>query len=205
MKDSIIVPLAKRLLTSRRARFAWATLLLTAGVALAQPASASDELLSTHAQLGASAVPRTAAPRSAAPFDCVGQVVYVAQVQGLGRLPSACDGGVAGTTGESRRLEALQLVVGWQNVCLNGHVQTLGDQGWNCADLANGQPAKAGTTGQGLRLEGVHIRTWGGPTLCAQAYLQDTGWQQEQCGADIWVGTSGKGIRMEAFRAWRHT
>ncbi|GAA1687345.1 hypothetical protein GCM10009765_41140 [Fodinicola feengrottensis] len=189
----------------RKVSLALVALVLTLGTGLVQTTSASADTSLAHVRTTDKIEPSAAAAHAKANPDCVGQVVYEVHVQELGWQPSACDGGDAGSTGSGLRLEEIQMVVGWGNICLQGHVQNIGDQEWKCEDLSVRRRAEAGTTGQGLRLEGVHILTWGGPTLCAQAYLQNTGWQQAQCGAAIWVGTSGQGIRMEAFRAWRNT
>lgn len=115
--------------------------------------------------------------------------------------PQSCDGQDAGTEGQSRAIEKLILAANWTKLCVQGHVEGIGDQAWNCHE--NGYAATAGTQGQSRRLEGVHIHSKGGGAVCAQAHVQDVGWQQVRCGNEIWVGTSGQGKRMEKIRIWR--
>ncbi|WP_177320483.1 hypothetical protein [Lentzea waywayandensis] len=85
-------------------------------------------------------------------------------------------------------------------LCLRGHVQDVGWQGWTC-DAGNG--AAAGTAGQGRRLEAIQFVTYdSGGVTCALAHVQDVGWQGRDCRNDGQVGqigTTGQGRRIEAI------
>jgi uncharacterized protein YjdB len=37
-------------------------------------------------------------------------------------------------------------------------------------------------------------------TVCANAHVQDIGWQGWSCGNSVTVGTTGQALRMEAIR-----
>ena len=80
-------------------------------------------------------------------------------------------------------------------------MQNRGEQHESCQ--GGGYPGYAGTQSVSLRLEGVHIRSKDGPDVCAQAHVQDIGWQEAQCGNKVWVGTTGRGLRMEKIRIWK--
>ena len=84
-----------------------------------------------------------------------GNVCYDADVQGLGWRHN-CNGGVVGTTGQSRALWHLKVSLAGVgnshvNICYSVHIQ---DQGWKTA-VCNGMTA--GFTGTGLRIEAVRI------------------------------------------------
>lgn len=131
-----------------------------------------------------------------------GQTCYQVWQANVGAWsPQGCDGEMVGSVGEGRAIEALALASGVGGLCLQGHVQDVGDQAWSCE--TNTLAAVAGTQGQSRRLEGVHIHSGNGLRVCARAHVQDEGWQATQCGLGIWVGTSGQGKRMEAIQIWR--
>jgi hypothetical protein len=84
-----------------------------------------------------------------------GGVCYDADVQGLGWQHN-CNGGVVGTTGQSRALWHLKVSLtgvgnSHVNICYSVHVQ---DQGWKTA-VCNG--TTAGFGGTGLRIEAVKM------------------------------------------------
>jgi len=76
-------------------------------------------------------------------------VEYRAHVQDIGWLDWVASGEVAGTTGESRRMEAIQIV---GPVQYRAHVQDIGWMDW----VNSGETA--GTTGQSKRLEAIEIK-----------------------------------------------
>lgn len=86
-------------------------------------------------------------------------VVYSTHVESYGWLNSVSNGSVSGTSGESKRLEAIK--VSLQNAPYSGgvtyrtHVQ---DYGW-LSNVANG--AISGTSGQSKRLEAIQISLTG--------------------------------------------
>ncbi|GII97494.1 hypothetical protein [Sinosporangium siamense] len=120
-------------------------------------------------------------------------VCYRAHVQDIGWQSVRCDGQVAGTTGQSRRLEALTVAVSIDvgGVCYQAHVQDIGWQSVRC----NGQVA--GTTGQSLRLEALAIAVSSG-NICYRAHVQDIGWQSVRCNGQV-AGTTGQSLRLEAI------
>ncbi|MDH6132304.1 uncharacterized protein YjdB [Kitasatospora sp. MAA4] len=149
----------------------------------------------THAALVA------AAQRAQAenPNSQVRHICYAAHVQNIGWQPPVCDGRVAGTQGQSLRLEALDiLVTGIGGVCADAYEQYSGWQGWRCGDDAT--DVVVGTTGQSLRMEALAVSVASGG-VCVDGYVQNTGWQQWQC-ADAMqtalVGTTGQSLRLEA-------
>ena len=128
------------------------------------------------------------------------QVVYNTHVQTYGWQDWVGDGALGGTSGESKRLEGMHVLL--QNPEAEGsieyrtHVQSIGWQEW----VKDG--ALAGTTGQGKRLEALQIRLTG---TMAEKY--DV-WYRTHCQNFGWMGwakngeesgTQGYGYRMEAM------
>lgn len=123
------------------------------------------------------------------------QITYRAHVAAFGWLGNVSDGGTAGTTGQSRRMEGLYI---WcDGITYRAHCANVGWQPWR----SSGQ--LAGTTGQSLQMECVEIKLNG--SLASQydvvyrAHCAGIGWTQ-------WVsngapaGTTGEGRRMEAVQ-----
>ena len=98
---------------------------------------------------------------------------------------------VAGTTGQSLRLEAIQLVDPVATV--RGHVQNVGWQEWTDMGVV-------GTTGQSLRLEAVQVKGRFAPVWC-QAHVQNLGWLPPVRDGEV-CGTTGMALRLEAVRLW---
>jgi hypothetical protein len=126
-------------------------------------------------------------------------ISYRAQVQANGWMPAVQNSGQAGTTGQSLRLEGLQV---WSprsgvSVCYSGYVQNVGWQ----PEVCNG--ALAGTVGQSLRMEAVKIRLASKPTgtngIRYNTYLQGIGWQGWMQDGVI-AGTTGQSRRIEAIQ-----
>ena len=110
-------------------------------------------------------------------------------VQNVGWQLSTND--VAGTTGQSLRLEAIQLVDPVATV--RGHVQNVGWQEWTDMGVV-------GTTGQSLRLEAVQVKGRFAPVWC-QAHVQNLGWLPPVRDGEV-CGTTGRALRLEAVRLW---
>ncbi len=75
------------------------------------------------------------------------------------------------------------------------HVQNVGWQGWR----SNGQ--MSGTSGRGLRLEGINIRLSSMPVsggIQYRTHVQNVGWQGWRSNGAM-SGTSGRGLRLEAI------
>lgn len=123
-----------------------------------------------------------------------GNVCYRAHVQDLGWSPLVCDGRTGGTTGQSRRMEAVQVYARSGSICYRSH---LGGIGWEGAYACNGQVS--GTVGQGRRMEAFQISTSSAPMqFIARAHVAGLGWLS-------WVdegfiaGTTGQSRALEAL------
>ncbi|MBR3225748.1 MAG: S8 family serine peptidase [Atopobiaceae bacterium] len=81
------------------------------------------------------------------------------------------------------------------HVRYRSHVQNIGWQGWK----ANG--ALSGTSGKGLRLEGLKVELVGAPYsggIEYRTHIQNIGWQGMRANGAM-SGTSGRGLRLEAL------
>lgn len=125
-------------------------------------------------------------------------VCYRAHVQNKGWMPAVCNGSVAGTVGESLRMEAIQI---WSarpgvSLCYSAHLSNFG---WE-PEVCDG--VMAGTTGQSRRIEALKVRVASAPTttrVYTQAHVQDVGWQPGVFDGQI-AGTTGQSKRMEAVK-----
>ncbi len=127
--------------------------------------------------------------------------IVTAHVQRIGWMSAVSDGGFAGTTGKSRRLEALTLtlpdgVSGGIEYC--GHVQR---SGWEKSYAADGKVA--GTEGKSHRLEAVQIRLSGAAKdnydVYYRVHVQRVGWMG-WAKNDEPAGTQGMSRRAEAVQ-----
>ncbi len=125
-------------------------------------------------------------------------VVYSAHVQSYGWMEEVQDGGVGGTIGERKRVEAFRIHISGNaslGVAYQTHVQKIGWQN----EVSDG--TIAGTTGMARRVEAIKIRLTGADAnkydIYYCAHVQSIGWTD-------WVkngeqaGTTGRGLRMEA-------
>jgi len=126
-----------------------------------------------------------------------GYTCYDDYVQNIGWQSWVCDGEIAGTAGQSLRMEALAIVsYDTDGFCADAHVQSIGWQGWACAN--DGDVLTVGTEGQSLRMEALSLEPREG-TVCADAQVQNIGWMGWICGSEVTVGTTGESLRMEAI------
>lgn len=117
---------------------------------------------------------------------------YRGHVQNIGWQSWRNQPSAAGTTGQSLRLEAIELRGGIGQV--SAHVQ---DRGW-LAEVGGGQTA--GTTGRGLRLEAIRVRSdVPGWRIECQAHVQDIGWMPWVADGQT-CGTTGRSLRLEAVQ-----
>ena len=137
--------------------------------------------------------------RSLPPASAFG-VHYQAHVQERGWLGFVRDDAVAGTVGESLRMEAVQMGLdkapAGTSICYEAHVQ---NKGW-VGEVCDGQTA--GSVGEGLRMEAMRARLVNAPegiSVCYRAHVQDRGWLNEVFDGEI-TGTIGESLRMEAVR-----
>ena len=127
-------------------------------------------------------------------------VSYRVHVQTTGDQAWRRDGALAGTAGESRRLEALRVKVAGGasgGVSYRAHVQGVGWQAWRR------DGALAGTTGKSRRLEAVQVKLTGALAkkydVWYRVHVQGGGWMAwAKNGAK--AGTEGLSTRMEAIQ-----
>jgi hypothetical protein len=127
-------------------------------------------------------------------------VCYSAYLQGTAWQPEVCDNSMAGTTGQSRQMEAIKIRLlnapAGASICYTPYLQNIG---WSTEACNN---STAGTMGQGRRMEAIKIRLVGAPatlSVCYNVYLQDLEWETEVCNDEM-AGTMGQGRRMEAIK-----
>lgn len=128
------------------------------------------------------------------------KVIYNTHVQTYGWQDWVGDGASAGTSGESKRLEGMHVLL--QNQDVSGsieyrtHVQGIGWQSW----AKDG--ALAGTTGQSRRLEALQIRLTGEMAekydVWYRTHCQHFGWRGWAKNGEQ-AGTQGYSYRMEAI------
>ena len=125
-------------------------------------------------------------------------VSYSAHAQDLGWQVSAADGATVGTTGQSKRVEALTIKLTnapeGASVAYQVHVQ---DYGWISPASKDG--VIAGTVGQSKRMEAIAINLSGMPGYSVEyrVHVQDIGWMAWTKDGSI-AGTTGKSLRLEA-------
>ena len=128
---------------------------------------------------------------------------YQTHVQKRGWMDPISDNQVAGTIGNSLRLEAIKLKISNNPLSFSGnieyqtHIQKIGWQNWkNNYDIS-------GTEGQGLRVEAIKIRLNGELALHYDVYYrvhcQTYGWTNWVKNGEL-AGTTGEGKRMEAIQ-----
>ena len=124
-----------------------------------------------------------------------------AHVAGKGWLGWVREAEMAGTTGESRRVEAIQIALppekdpAW-HLTYKAHVAGIGWMG----EAQDGQTA--GTTGQNRQMEAFSVLLKGMPSkyhVRYRAYVAGNGWLEWQSDGAI-AGTTGQSKRMEAMQ-----
>ncbi|HLO47013.1 MAG TPA: hypothetical protein VK211_01095 [Kamptonema sp.] len=113
------------------------------------------------------------------------------------------EGAVAGTTGQSRRLEGFQINLDSPIPGLSmeymAHIQDIGDTPW----VREGQ--YVGTKGQSRRMEGFAIRLTGSQAskydVFYQAHVEGIG-NTARVGNGQFIGTRGQSRRVEAISVW---
>lgn len=123
-------------------------------------------------------------------------ISFQGHVAGYGWQQPVGDGGVVGTTGESRALEALVINFnGGIRYC--AHVQNIGWQDW----VYSGEVA--GTVGEGLQMEAIRIQLSGRSEqywdIYYRAHVADYGWLGWAKNGEP-AGTEGASLRLEAIQ-----
>lgn len=125
---------------------------------------------------------------------------YNSHIQDIGWQGQRYDGATSGTSGQSKRLEAMTIALDNQqysgNIEYQTHVQNVGWQNWK----ANGKTA--GTSGQSLRLEAIKIRLTGEMAnqydIYYRVHAQNFGWLGWAKNGEN-AGTEGYSYRLEAI------
>ena len=120
---------------------------------------------------------------------------YRAHVSGKGWM-DAVNGGIAGTVGQNRALEAIKIDMRKLNfkIKARAHIQNIGlkDFGYIKHDTV------IGTTGKGLQMEAIELIADGlnGKKLQTRVHIQDIGWTRWTSGM---IGTVGMNKKIEAI------
>ena len=129
-------------------------------------------------------------------------VSYASHVQRIGWQKAVTNGSMSGTTGKSRRVEALRISVSdlpcEGGISYRSHVQT---KGWEKTWVSNGKTS--GTTGKSKRVEAVQLKLTGNVAKQYDVYYrvhaQRVGWMAwAKNGAS--AGTQGMSRRIEAIQ-----
>ena len=131
-------------------------------------------------------------------------ISYSSHIQKIGWQEPVLDGGISGTTGEARRLEAVQIQLSEQfhavftgSIIYRTHVQTYGWQNW----VQEGEVS--GTTGEAKRLEAIEIQLTGDLAerydIYYRVHAQTYGWLGWAKNGEP-AGTSGEAKRLEAIQ-----
>ena len=126
------------------------------------------------------------------------EISYRAHVQNIGWQNTVSETNQAGTTGQSLRMEAIQIYNNNPdfNILYKAHVQYIGWQEWK----KNGEIS--GTTGQSLRLEAIQIKLENKTdkiySIQYRMHIQNIGWQDWKKDGEI-AGTTGQSLRGEAI------
>lgn len=132
-------------------------------------------------------------------YDSNEEIRYRVHVSDKGWLPWVKGGEVAGTTGEERRIEAIQLDFNFA-CAVKVHIE---NRGW--IDYGEIRPETIiGTVGESLRLEALVIEPIGNKfPLTGKVHIQNRGWENwYNLDGVISLGTTGLGLRMEAIQLW---
>ncbi|MEL7659426.1 leucine-rich repeat protein [Acetobacterium wieringae] len=126
---------------------------------------------------------------------------YRTHVQNVGWQGWVSDGEMSGTSGQSLRLEGIEIKQNDETVDVGieyrTHVQNVGWQDW----VSDGE--MSGTSGRSLRLEGIGIRLTGADAedydVYYQVHAQNVGWLDWAKNGES-AGTSGLSYRLEGIR-----
>lgn len=138
---------------------------------------------------------------STAKEETIPSIVYQAHVQNTGWMSSVKDGATAGTTGQTKRLEALKITLeddkGNSMIKYRAHVENVGWQGWK----TSGQTA--GTENQSKRMEGIQIQLTGSYAEKYDIYycvhIANFGWLGWAKNGET-AGSEGLALSMEAIQ-----
>ena len=125
-------------------------------------------------------------------------VKYQTHVQDIGWQTQVKDGEIAGTEGQSKRLEAIKIELkNLENIKIKyqTHIEDIGWQNWKY----NGE--LTGTESQSKRLEAIKIELEYSEeySIMYRVHIQDIGWQDWKSDGQV-AGTEGQSKRIEAIQ-----
>ena len=132
------------------------------------------------------------------PFTPAAGVSYQTHVQDIGWQDYVMNGATSGTSGQSKRLEAIRIKLNGISggIEYKTHVQDIGWQDWVSNDVLSG------TSGQSRRLEAIRIRLTGEAANLYDVYYrvhaQNVGWMDWAKNGES-SGTAGFSYRLEAI------
>ncbi|MGD9474590.1 MAG: hypothetical protein AB7V37_06260 [Eubacteriaceae bacterium] len=133
-----------------------------------------------------------------------GDVIYRTQVQNVGWQDWVADGTMAGTEGESLRLEGIEMSTSIEGLGIE-YVTHIQNVGWEdeVYDTWKSDGQMSGTEGQWLRLEAIKIRLTGENAenydVYYQVHAQNLGWLGLAKNGES-AGTAGHGYRLEGIQ-----
>ena len=125
-------------------------------------------------------------------------ICYTTHIQDIGWQNQVKDGGMAGTEGQAKRLEAIKITLKDLKdvkVKYQTHIQDIGWQDWKYDGTL------AGTEGQSKRLEAIRIELEESDkySIMYRVHIQDIGWQDWRYDGEK-AGTEGQSKRLEAIQ-----
>lgn len=118
--------------------------------------------------------------------------MYRVHQRDIGWSDWCVNGQVAGQTGKSKQMEAIEIKVA--DIAYLAHVQTTGDSEW----VADGMTA--GTTGKQKRLEAIRIKSQHCGEVKAKAHIQQKGWvDYGVVDENTIIGSEGESKRLECL------
>ena len=124
--------------------------------------------------------------------DVFGTVSYQVHARDIGWCNWQCDGKMAGSTGQNRRIEAFRMIpVGETDVTV--HIKDIGNKEYKNIT----KDTILGTTGQDKRIESIKIT---GKDTCYLYRVQqkNVGWSDWMSNGE-WAGVQGKSLQIEAI------
>lgn len=127
--------------------------------------------------------------------DSNNNINYQVHVKDYGWLRTVSEGNIGGTTGQSRRMEAIKINLNVEGTLkYQVHVE---NYGW-LPEVSEGQVA--GTTGQSKRMEAIIIKLENSSyTIKYRVHVKDIGWMNWVSSGQV-AGTTGQGRRIEAIQ-----
>lgn len=125
-------------------------------------------------------------------------ISYTTHIQDIGWQNQVKDGEMAGTEGQSKRLEAIKITLkdlSGVKIKYQTHIQDIGWQDWKYDGTL------AGTEGESKRLEAIRIELEESDkySIMYRVHIQDIGWQDWRYDGEK-AGTEGQSKRLEAIQ-----